>query len=287
MKSLFLTTALLTFGATPLLSETHDIADASQGGQHAESQLQITAANLIGKTLYVGDDDGFATMAHDVVQDVPEHWQAIAAIEDVLIDAQGDLAFIVLSAGWFDGDAETGTSVPAEKLRFVADGDEPGEYYVIYTDGFAALQESGDYNPAALERAGTRSAAGSEADLTPDAVRNRRNPQAEGLEPFSRVSMTRASLAGMTTGDLNGTPLYDDSDNAIGKIDALVLTEDGAVSGVLVDVGAFLGVGARPVLIALPDIELMEAQDGALHGFANLTRTQIEELPAWRGDGSP
>ena len=287
MKSLFLTTALLTFGATPILAETHNVADAPPGGQHAAWQLQITAANLIGKTLYVGDDDGFATMAHDVVQDVPEHWQAIAAIEDVLIDTQGDLAFIVLSAGWFEGDDEVGTAVPAEKLRFVADADEPEEYYVVYTDGFAALQESAEHDPAALQQTGVRSAAGSGADLTPDAVRNRRNPQADGLEPFSRASMTRASLAGMTTGDLHGAPLYDDSDNAIGKIDALVLTEDGAVSAVLVDVGAFLGIGARPVAIALPDIELMEAGNGALHGFANLTRTQIEELPAWRGDGTP
>ncbi|WP_322893325.1 MULTISPECIES: PRC-barrel domain-containing protein [unclassified Yoonia] len=72
----------------------------------------------------------------------------------------------------------------------------------------------------------------------------------------------------------------------VGNIDDVVLTQDGELRGVLVDVGGFLGIGARTVMVDLDDLYFVADETAAedLSDFsvvATMTREELESLPEW------
>lgn len=80
---------------------------------------------------------------------------------------------------------------------------------------------------------------------------------------------------------------------SVGTISDVVMTQDGAVRGVLIDVGGFLGLFARTVMVGIEDLYFVAdtavggtEPAGTLGDFAviaPLTRAQLEALPEWDG----
>lgn len=76
---------------------------------------------------------------------------------------------------------------------------------------------------------------------------------------------------------------------SVGEIDDIILTQDGAIRGVLIDVGGFLGIGSRTVSVDLDQLYFVADTDTPedLSDFfvvAQLTRDQLETLPEWSDD---
>lgn len=72
----------------------------------------------------------------------------------------------------------------------------------------------------------------------------------------------------------------------IGNIDDVVLTKDGEIRGVLIDVGGFLGFGARTVMVDLDDLYFVADDDqpediSDFNVVASMSRDQLEALPEW------
>ena len=72
----------------------------------------------------------------------------------------------------------------------------------------------------------------------------------------------RAAQSAFTTGsgelrasELIGSTVYDVQNQNIGSVKDIVLGHDGRVSAVVIDVGAFLGVGGKNVAVALNDLK--------------------------------
>ncbi|MGY6410639.1 MAG: PRC-barrel domain-containing protein [Alkalilacustris sp.] len=70
----------------------------------------------------------------------------------------------------------------------------------------------------------------------------------------------------------------------VGSIDDIVLTKDGETRGFLVDVGGFLGFGARTVMIDITDVYFVSDGDGAedvgdFHMVVAMSSEQLEALP--------
>jgi len=75
-------------------------------------------------------------------------------------------------------------------------------------------------------------------------------------------SGTRATHSSFTTGsgelrasELIGSTVYDVQNQNIGSVKDVVLGHDGRVSAVVIDVGAFLGMGGKNVAVALNDLK--------------------------------
>lgn len=80
----------------------------------------------------------------------------------------------------------------------------------------------------------------------------------------------------------------DNWENA-GSIGDIVLSKDGSVRGVLVDVGGFLGLGARTVMVGMNDLYFVADEAGAedISDFfvvATLSRESLEALPEFEDD---
>ncbi|NNL35595.1 MAG: hypothetical protein HKP35_07240 [Silicimonas sp.] len=63
----------------------------------------------------------------------------------------------------------------------------------------------------------------------------------------------------------------------IGEVEDLIISEDGQVAGVTVDVGGFLGLGERTVLVAIDDLRLVQSPDNAFFIVTRMQRAQMEE----------
>lgn len=72
----------------------------------------------------------------------------------------------------------------------------------------------------------------------------------------------------------------------VGSISDVVMTNDGDVRGILIDVGGFLGLGARTVMVDFEQLNFVADENAAedLSDFvivATLSREELEELPEW------
>lgn len=75
----------------------------------------------------------------------------------------------------------------------------------------------------------------------------------------------------------------------IGSINDIVMTQDGEIRGVLVDIGGFLGFGAHTVMVSMDELFFVpdETTPENLNDFnvvAAVSRAELEALPAWSDD---
>ena len=88
---------------------------------------------------------------------------------------------------------------------------------------------------------------------------------------------TPLTLQDYTADVLVGAPIYGAGDVKLGKISHL--HGSGATTQVVVDVGGFLGIGAKPVLLSAGQLNLMRDENGHVHGKTAWTKEQMTELP--------
>lgn len=65
----------------------------------------------------------------------------------------------------------------------------------------------------------------------------------------------------------------------IGDVNDLVLSGDGQVSGVVIGVGGFLGIGEKDVAIESSRIEITETEDGELQLVLDVTEEELDAAP--------
>ena len=95
----------------------------------------------------------------------------------------------------------------------------------------------------------------------------------EGWTEIEDEALMIESL-GMTVGELDGAPVYDAAGERIGELDDVLMGADGTSMAASLDVGGFLGIGERDVVLPLGD--LTPSDDG----FAlDMTREALEALP--------
>jgi hypothetical protein len=94
------------------------------------------------------------------------------------------------------------------------------------------------------------------------------------MEHTNHVRLTPAE---MTPAVLEGATIYGFDDQKVGKLDHI--HGSGAGGKAIIDVGGFLGIGAKPVAVPLMDLEFMRDDDGDVHAVTNWTEDQLKEMP--------
>ena len=76
---------------------------------------------------------------------------------------------------------------------------------------------------------------------------------------------------------LADAPVYGADDHKVGTISHVHQRADR--TDIVVDVGGFLGLGAKPVLINADQVRLMRDEKGEVHGATSWTKKQLEDMP--------
>ncbi len=84
----------------------------------------------------------------------------------------------------------------------------------------------------------------------------------------------------ISAANLDGANVYGPDDNHIGD----VAHTDGAGPGtnVIVDVGGFLGIGAKRVSLPVSQLNFMRDENGKVHATTSMTKDQLKELPEYQ-----
>jgi len=72
---------------------------------------------------------------------------------------------------------------------------------------------------------------------------------------------------------LEGATIYDADDHKIGSVSHMHGSE------VIIDVGGFLGIGAKPVAISASELDFMRDEDGEVHAVTGWTKDQLKSMP--------
>jgi hypothetical protein len=72
---------------------------------------------------------------------------------------------------------------------------------------------------------------------------------------------------------LEGATIYGADDEKVGTVSHL------HGSQVVIDVGGFLGIGAKPVAVEASQLEFMRDKEGAVHAVTRWTKDELKEMP--------
>ena len=74
-----------------------------------------------------------------------------------------------------------------------------------------------------------------------------------------------------------GANVYDPDDNDIGSVSHF--HGSGESAQVVVDVGGFLGIGAKTVALPVSNLNFMRDENGKVHATTAMTKDQLKDLP--------
>lgn len=279
MKTLLLTTALAAGFAVPALAQ-----DAAFPFQTEAAGPALAASEVIGARIYASE----SAVDADAYQGVQEGWEDIGEVHDIILGRDGTVDAVLVDIGGFLGMGERQVAVDMAALRIVQDdATDADDWFLVLQSDRATLEGAPEYIVPGMT--GTTADAELPADA-PVAADTATEAQTEGAAP---AVPTIASDGTMTLPDgyavierdtltaelLTGADVRGSDDTSIAEVSDLVLTGEGQVTDVILDVGGFLGIGARSVAIPMDRVTVAQAEGGAVRIWVNMTREELEALP--------
>ena len=94
-------------------------------------------------------------------------------------------------------------------------------------------------------------------------------------------TLDTVDAATLSADELIGTTVYGADDENVGSIGDVILSEDGEVDAIIVDVGGFLGIASKEVAVGMDDLEFMTDADGNMYLYTQFTQEQLEAQPEY------
>jgi hypothetical protein len=99
---------------------------------------------------------------------------------------------------------------------------------------------------------------------------------AQALRPGNEA-VDRALL---TVEEMTGAPVFGPTGEQFGAVGSLVIDPQGKVEAALVDLGGFLGIGVKQVILPLDDLEIeRETGSGAVRVYSAATAEELDAMP--------
>ncbi|WP_209009286.1 PRC-barrel domain-containing protein [Labrenzia sp. PO1] len=304
--SLMLTTSLYAANEVKPL-QTYEFNESA-------NMSDVLASDLIGMRIYSVEEnyDRF-NEDYQAQADEEKDWDDIGEVNDVILGFDGSVKAVILGVGGFLGIGEKDIALPMEQLKVVREQDDADSYFLVVNANKDVLTNAAAYeNPYAdeAETAATQTSEGmekpadtamtTETDTSTETAMSQDSdagvtaapetamaPQtdAEGRALLPRAEVeregyTEAVVAELTADDLEGATIYDANDEDIGEIDSLIVSQDGTIEKVILDVGGFLGIGEREVAVTFDELQIIRNEDGSdLRVYVGATKEELEAQP--------
>ncbi|MGN6145335.1 MAG: PRC-barrel domain-containing protein [Mesorhizobium sp.] len=97
------------------------------------------------------------------------------------------------------------------------------------------------------------------------------------MDHSNHVRLTEAEL---NPANLEGATIYGPGDENLGSVSHV--HGAGTSAQVIIDVGGFLGIGAKPVAIPASQPDFMRDEDGDVHAVTSWTENELKNMPEHR-----
>lgn len=289
MKPMLLSTALAACLAMPAFAQT-----ANSPFQAEVVEQSVAASDLIGARIYVSE----AEVDADAYEGVQTDWNDIGEVNDILLGRDGKVDAVLVDIGGFLGMGERQAAVDMDALRFVQDSaTDADDWFLVMRGDRALIENAPEYRRTAAADAPADAAATTETEAQADiaATDSATDPAPAPVE--TEVDNGAAATDGTTSGYalpegyalvapdvltaemLTGAQVYGPNNNDIAEIADLVLTPEGKVSQVVMDVGGFLGMGEHRVAIPMERVGVALRDGADVRVYTDLTEEELKALP--------
>jgi hypothetical protein len=236
----------------------------------------VRASDFIGKRVYVTEADTTG-MSDTAMADADANWQDAGEISDMMISLSGDTEVVLVDFGGFLGIGEKTVALDMQQLALVPDADSPDDYFIVFKGTNAELESAPAFNPDMVFAA-------ADATMPADTATDATTP-APATDMAETAPMATGGMVDLTTyaeADLIGKRVYGPNDEDVGEISAVSLDADGKVAGAVVDVGGFLGMGEKEVVLTSAMLSLVADANGEPKFVVNATQEQLETLDTYQ-----
>lgn len=302
MKHLLITTAFVALTTTPLHAASEADTTATPAGETTFmiQDGQYDLSHLLGARVYITTPE----TAQTGLTEPHANWEDIGEIGEAFLSADGKISSLIVDVGGFLGIGERDVLITPDEVSLLPDVDSEGEFFVVYVGPRSDLEGKDAFDQSMMDDSGMISARSRMADLPPagiseaddSATKDARDMAAEqaddtvaadsayGSDFDAKVAeLTASDVETLTADDLQGLTVYDAQSEHVGEISELIVSDDGKITNVIVDVGGFLGMGEKPVAMKFEELQFVKFTDNA--GLAAKTSATVDELKAMESWG--
>lgn len=298
LRSLTLVFSLVLLLATPALAQDTAPAPATQAPSELE-QIGLTPPTVLSQGYSTGGADTLVTqlLGETVYTSTADDAEEIGTINDLVVTSGEGLSAVVIGVGGFLGVGEKDVAVDFTQLEW-AEREDGSRRWVLgataQTLEAAPAFIWGDSEEATGEPAmspaeeqdqmveGDPNAAPVDPALTTD------QPERQNITtPLDRSEFSEFDETGLIAEELRGIGVYGINDELIGTIGDVIPNPDGSFDAVIVDVGGFLGLGAKPVAVGFDNLSFSADTLGNRYLFLNTSREQLETQPEYSSETYP
>ena len=99
--------------------------------------------------------------------------------------------------------------------------------------------------------------------------------------PSKSVSATQLQPGQIRATQMDGATVYDTQNQKVGDVKDIILDKDGKVAAVVLDVGAFLGIGGKYVAIGMNDLKITQDNNNKPRFAVDMTKDQLKAAQAY------
>jgi sporulation protein YlmC with PRC-barrel domain len=271
MKQLLATTAL----AFVLLAGDGYAANTPKITTYQQQPTDIQASKFIGMRVYATerDIDPEATAKSGSEKE----WDDIGEINEVILSREGDVRAVVVGVGGFLGIGEKNLAVPMKQIKFVKNGDDADDYFLVINANKQMLTDAPAY--ASVQNT-------TEVAKTPESTTSSTPETRTALvrPDVKREGYRQTETAELTSETLTGARVYGAKDEDVGEVDKLILNPDGTVKQLVLDIGGFLGIGEHRIAVGLDEVNIVRNEKGDdVRVYVNSDKETLKAVPAYNG----
>ena len=247
----------------------------SQG--YAASGQDVLVTRLLGETVFSSIEDSA---------------EEIGTVSDMVVTSGLGISAVVISVGGFLGVGEKDVAVDFVQLEWAQREDGSRRWVLATTADALAAAPAFAWSDSEAMTGQTALTPQEEEDQLVDgdpndttdidpALTTDQSERPTITTPLDRSGFSEFDETGLTAEDLRGIGVYGINDEQIGTIGDVIANPDGSFDAVVVDVGGFLGLGAKPVAVGYDNLVFSADTFGNRYLFLNTTREQLEIQPAY------
>ncbi|MGE3306672.1 MAG: PRC-barrel domain-containing protein [Rhizobiaceae bacterium] len=297
LRTLLASTAIAALMATSAMAQTTETApadpmapavtttdpaaapEAPVAASNVASADGNLASNLIGETVYNGTGDDADN---------------IGAVNDLVIASDGAVQSVIVGVGGFLGIGQKNVALDYKAISWA---ERDGDRWIVVNATQEQLESLPDFDATPYEPApavaatetapATDTTAVAPADpMTAPADTTAEAPAEPAMDATTTAAIDKNSLAAVPAEQLSaetliGTTVYGADDANVGEIGDVVLSTDGKIDAVILDVGGFLGIGEKQVAVGMDNLAFLTDTNNNRYLYTSFTKDQLDAAPAY------
>ena len=224
------------------------------------------ASKVMGKDVYVTKESNVPKS----VTEEPHGWENIGSVDDFIVTRDGDVQAVLINVGGFLGMGGRTVAVDMKALEVVGKEGQDDYYFVLPGISKEQLKNAPEY-----QAEGTMGQRG--RDKQTDSARTHRAIEVEPQDGYQRVS---SGL--ITADDLQGASVYGSNNESVAGVDEVLMTHEGKVERIVVNVGGFLGMGSRNIAIDMNEVDIHKDANNDVRVYIPMNEQELRQMPEYK-----